>query len=170
MAGAPPLELKREVHGGWQERVDHTGCLSDGHDVDWLAALVGIFRYSASARLATLPPITNEPAPGLAVAHRRPRAQDRSTTGVTTSGVEMQRIRVLESMLEEKTQRLRQQSEQLKAKTTEYEDLRARYDETVLLAVDSLEHRFDAKAVAEKPADAEATPGQKPIRRCWKPN
>ncbi len=27
----------------------------------------------------------------------------------------------------------------------------------MLLAVDSLEHRFDAKAVAEKPADAEAT-------------
>jgi hypothetical protein len=119
-----------------------------------LAALVGIFRYSTSSRLATLPPITTESAPGLAVAHLD-RVHKSDTIGTATSSVEVQRIRVLESMLEEKTQRLRQQSEQLKAKTAEYEDLRARYDETVLLAVDSLEHRVDAKAVAEQPADEE---------------
>ena len=119
-----------------------------------LAALVGIFRYSTSAHLAPLPPITNESAPGLAVAHLD-RVHKSDTKGMTISSVELQRIRVLESMLEEKTQRLRQQSEQLKAKTAEYEDLRARYDETVLLAVDSLEQRFDAKAGAETPADAE---------------
>ncbi|MHB8973468.1 MAG: HEAT repeat domain-containing protein [Pirellulaceae bacterium] len=101
-----------------------------------LAAVIGVFRYAAVARVAALQPIVSEPAPEIAVAYRD-RVPRLEASGTAASDVEQQRIHLLEALLEEKSQRLRQQSEQLQATTSEYEELRARYDEAVLLAVNS---------------------------------
>jgi chromosome segregation ATPase len=79
-----------------------------------------------------------------------------------TADMERQRIRLLEAMLEDKTQRLRQLSDQLEVKTAQFEELRARYDEAVVLAVESLSQDSNAttapsdrtgKATSDKKAD-----------------
>ncbi|MHB0961263.1 MAG: HEAT repeat domain-containing protein [Pirellulaceae bacterium] len=121
-----------------------------------VASLLGIFQYSISGRTSALPAITTESAPELVVAHLGHAAAS-NPPDTMAARAEQQRIRLLESLLDEKTQRLRQQSEQLKSKTTEYEDLRARYDEAVLLAFETLGRGSDTKTVPENPSDAESS-------------
>ncbi len=77
-------------------------------------------------------------------------AADGSNAPLET-GQDQQRLRVLQSMVAEKTQQLRAQAEQLKATTKDYDELRVRYEEAVTVAVELL-------AKTGEPA-ADSTPG-----------
>ena len=119
-----------------------------------LVALLGVFRYSATARIAALQPIDGEQAPELAVTHLD-RAAKVNAQGARTADMEKQRIRLLEAMLEDKTRRLRQLSDLLEKKTAEFEELRTRYEDAVALAVESLSQDPNAPGAAPKPGDQE---------------
>ena len=124
-----------------------------------LVALLGVFHYSAIARISALKPIDSEQAPELAVTHLDLAAKA-SAPGVGNADMEKQRIRLLESMLEDKTRRLRQLSDLLRQKAAEFEELRTRYDDAVALAVESLNHDSSASGAAPKPSNQE-TPDAK---------
>jgi hypothetical protein len=124
-----------------------------------LVSLLGVFRYSANARISALTPIDSEQAPEVAVAHLDLAAKA-NAPGVGNADMEKQRIRLLESMLEDKTRRLRQLSDLLQQKAAEFEELRTRYDDAVALAVESLSHDSNASGAAPKPSNRE-TPDAK---------
>ncbi len=125
-----------------------------------LAALVGIFRYTTRAHLPPLQPIEVEPVPEWAVTHTQLDAEA-DARRVRAANMEKQRVRLLETMLEEKTDRLRQLSKLLDEKTRELDDLRVRYDEAVMLTVETLT-RDPAESLLpeEEAADAAADPAQ----------
>ena len=102
-----------------------------------VVACVGIFHYGVQARMSALGPIPREPAPELAVTHLDLTPKS-NAGGVDANSPDQQRIRLLEAMLEEKTQRLREQSELLKRTTSELRDLKNRYEEAVELAFERL--------------------------------
>jgi hypothetical protein len=124
-----------------------------------LVALLGIYQYSFQGRLAALAPLEEEQAPELAVKYMDAAAKINAQRD-GAADMEKQRIRLLEVMLADKTRRLRQLSDQLEEKTTAYEDLRARYDDAVVLAVESLSQDPAAASAASKRAGQE-TPDKK---------
>ncbi len=104
-----------------------------------VAALLGIVRYGGSQRVAALPLPAAEPLPELAVAQRNTSAERAAVAPATASrSMDQQRLRLLETMLDERTRRLQSQSQQLEQRTAELAELQAHYDEVVALVLDAL--------------------------------
>lgn len=114
-----------------------------------LVAMLGIYQYSATTRFPGLTPAEEDPAAELAVSYVD-MAPQASAQRARSADITKQRIRLLETMLDDKTQQLRTLSQQLEEKTAQFEDLRARYDEAVMLAVASLSQAPPVAAGAEQ--------------------
>lgn len=126
-----------------------------------LVAALGVYKYTADARIAALQPIESETPPEWAVPRVDPAASAANEVKRRrTADMEKQRIRLLESMLEERTQRLRHLTASLDEKTAELDELRLRYDETVVLAVETLAHQPAGEATSsdQQPEDPKADP------------
>ncbi len=108
------------------------------------AAFYGVFRYSLSHRLDDLRLEESSGPPALATMPVSRGDANAVLRGVTSSA-EQQRIRMLEALLDEKTEKLRQKAAEFEAKSASYRDLQARYDEAVLLAIDTLTHDVEAE-------------------------
>lgn len=107
-----------------------------------VAVFVGILRYGPSQPVTALP--VADPLPELAVAQRQTPVEPPAVTPTATGrGMDQQRLRLLETMLEEKTHRLQSQTQQLDQRTAELAELQARYDEVVALMLDAFSHGVD---------------------------
>ncbi len=101
-----------------------------------VVACLAIFSYGVSSPLSGLDPIPAEPVPEFAATTYEIPPSD--ATSSTAAAVDQQRIRVLEGLLAEKTQRLRKLSQSLMKQNKEYEDLNRRYEDAVYLASQTL--------------------------------
>lgn len=128
-----------------------------------LAALVAIVRYGTAQRLAVLPLPTAEALPELAVSPRRvPAERATPATPASSRGMDQQRLRLLETMLEDRTRRLQSQTQQLEQRTAELNDLRARYDEVVAMMLDALGPSVTAQRAAATQAAEAGSENEKP--------
>jgi hypothetical protein len=115
-----------------------------------LVAFLGIFRYGALARVASLENIPSEPEPDLAVA-RLQRLPGASSAATDEGNFEKQRLRVLEAMLAEKSDLLRRQAQQISRQAADLTEMRRNY-ENAMLAVESLRS-------GDEPAESESDAG-----------
>lgn len=123
------------------------------------AAFYGVFRYSLSQRLDDLRLEEPTGPPALATMPVS-RAEANAVLRSTTSSAEQQRIRMLEALLSEKTEKLREKASEFEAKSAAYRELQARYDEAVLVAIDTLAQ--DVEAEREKQNQASKAEGATP--------
>ncbi len=103
-----------------------------------LVACLGIFYYGAAPRVPALESNPSDPVPEFAVTQLdlTPNAVGQSST---LAALDQQRIRLLETMLSEKTERLREQSELIARQASDLEELKKRYDDVMSVAAASLE-------------------------------
>lgn len=118
-----------------------------------LIAAFAIFRYGAFASVSDLGPVPDEPQPEAVIPDFR-YSTSSSNPNLATGGLDQQRIQLLESMLAEKTDLVRQQAEHIEQQYNEIVDLRQRYEDAVLL-VDTLQG-----PVAEQPAESAEEPAE----------
>ncbi len=111
-----------------------------------VVAAVGILKYGAPDPMAGLDTLPADPVPELAPSPFELPAS--SPTGSAEAGFEQQRLRLLESMLAEKTVRLRELSQSLMQQNAQYEDLKRRYDDAWLIAAESFAQPQEALPTA----------------------
>jgi hypothetical protein len=116
------------------------------------AAFYGVFRYSLSQRLDDLRLEESTVPPALATMPVS-RGDANAVLRSVTSSAEQQRIRMLEALLNEKTEKLRQKAADFEAKSASYRELQARYDEAVLLAIDTLTQDVEAEREKQNQAN-----------------
>ena len=124
-----------------------------------LVALLGVFQYGAKSRVSSMKPVPTDPAPELAAAGLQ-LSTGTQTPSTTVSGLAQQRIRLLETMLSDKTELVRQQAGRISRQTTDLEELRQRFDDAMLMAIESLPtadtNRTDT--TVDPPEESDAAP------------
>ncbi len=103
-----------------------------------VAALLGIYRYGVVARVSSLGAIPAEPQPDLAASGPQ-LSPDPSASTASLGGLDRQRLRILESILAEKTELVRRQSQQITDQHAAMKDLEQRLDDAMMVAIESLQ-------------------------------
>jgi HEAT repeat protein len=103
-----------------------------------LVAFWGLVKYGVSNPAATIQ--ANQPLPTGELGSTRVQIASVGTgsAATTLAGQNEQRLRVLQDMVIEKSEQLRDLTDRLKAQQTDYETLSDRYEEAVAVAVDLL--------------------------------
>jgi len=113
-----------------------------------------IFRYGTAPAGSEMPAFHQERDPAIGMTRVAPPAPlTRQDTQPADAAA--RRIRLLESMLATKTERLREQAQLLAERSVSYEQLRRRYDEVMTLVAQMLERD---SAADPRPVDVAATP------------
>lgn len=102
-----------------------------------VAAFVGVFRYGAVARVAALEDGAQELNPELAVGELQ-LAPDGAAAAAGANALDQQRIRVLQALLAEKTELIREQAERIEHQAQELASLRRHYEEALQTATSLL--------------------------------
>ncbi len=127
-----------------------------------VAAFWGIMQYTITARVPSLDSLPAEATPHLATSGVPQLPEDRPTAVSDVSGLDRQRVRFLESMLADKSKLIRQQAAEIAQQAADIEELRQRYDETMLMALESLQD--DATDDAQrKVQDGASSPAEKTL-------
>jgi prefoldin subunit 5 len=124
-----------------------------------VAAFVGVFRYGAMARVAALEDVAQEPIPELAVGELQ-LAPDGATAAAGANALDQQRIRVLQGLLADKTERIREQAERLEQQAQELANWRRHYEEAMQTATSLLP--MDTPQ-GEQPATGVESPSEPPL-------
>ncbi len=119
-----------------------------------VVACLGIFKYGVPSPLQGMDTIPADPVPEFAVAHLDLAPQGSPSAA---SGFDQHRVRILESMLADKTRRLQELSQLLALQQQEYENLKRRYDDAMMVAFESLSQPSKAPAAGESAANSDSS-------------
>jgi hypothetical protein len=95
-----------------------------------VAACVGVMRYGAVARVSALQEAPTDPVPELAMTGLHAPAEGLGSAG-GSNVLDQQRVRLLQSMLAEKTKRLEQQAQRIEQQNQVLVNLEHRFEEAV---------------------------------------